>query len=478
MGLKSLDKVLYVSPLPSGDVDFQVKNLGLPVREVEQDEFINLVFGDFSGNLCIFQKTSDGKNRNVFYKKKDKERIGTFLKKTFGIDTYISYSTFYRNKRNQPKDVLRTQSNIVHTYMLVQDLDYYKFGMKDAEFLQAIGELIQNGEILCPNFIVSTGQGYQLIWLVEPFKNIKGYSNDRDWSSIQEHLFVKLIQFNSDRVVKNPSAVTRMPGTRHRKSKNYVYAFLANEVTFQLKDFTFYHELIPDPDRIVKPRKTPKTSTSKKVTRLVESWNEFTLNRSREEDIFTFVHIQNERGISYIGIRNWLALVLRFHSLVSSGGDYEYAENRVVDLCSIMDMTETTEKEILRRSAPSEKHYEEWVTDTWDRDKYLRGGLFYTNARMLDLMEIKEDYYMQWKLKTIKIKHKKYEAARKRFERLASGQVKGTMEEYNKQRTEQKEDKLWLLQKAMEQYPKASNYKLAKITGLSEGYVRKLKKQI
>lgn len=35
--------------------------------------------------------------------------------------------------------------------------------------------------------------------------------------------------------------------------------------------------------------------------------------------------------------------------------------------------------------------------------------------RMLELMEIQEDHYLQWKMKTIKIKSQKYEAARKRF---------------------------------------------------------------
>jgi hypothetical protein len=73
--------------------------------------------------------------------------MAAFLKKTFGQDTYISYSTYY--KKNKKKT--RTQDNIVHTYMLVQDLDYYKFGISDQEFLQKIGSMIQNGEILCPN---------------------------------------------------------------------------------------------------------------------------------------------------------------------------------------------------------------------------------------------------------------------------------------------------------------------------------------
>lgn len=446
MGLQQEKKVFYIAPTSAGDTEYQEQHLGLPVKEVNQKQFLEDVFGDFSGYLCIFQKKSDGKVAHHLYKKDEKEKMANFLKTWFGPDTYVSYSTYYKNYKTKT----RTQSNIVHTYMIVQDLDYYKFGMSDKEFLEKLGEMIRNGELVCPNYIVSTGQGYQLIWLVEPFKNIAGYTNDRDWRTIQEYLYNKLREFNSDTVVKNPSAVTRLPGSKHRKSGNTVYGFKANEVRFDLKDFVFYYDLVPTPDRQVKPKKkqganakestknTPKTDYKPaSVTRMVGNWNEYTLNKQREEDIFVFVRVQNERKNSYIGIRNWLALVLRFHALVSSDGDTEYARERVLQLCSIMDMTETTVEEILRRSEGAETYYEDWVNDTWDKNKYMRGGLFYTNARMLELMNIKEDYYLQWKMKTIKIKNKKYDAARKRFEKFAEEEAeKHTWEAYQERRNE------------------------------------------
>jgi len=447
MGLQQEKKVFYLAPTSLGDTEYQEQHLGLSLREVNQNQFLEDVFGNFSGYLCIFQKRSDGVVRNVLYKKHQKETMANFLKINFGQDTYISYSTYYKDKKKNT----RVQSNIVHTYMIVQDLDYYKFGMSDKEFLEKLGEMIRNEEILCPNYIVSTGQGYQLIWLVEPFKNIAGYTNDRDWHTIQEFLYEKLKEFNSDSVVKNPSAVTRLPGSKHRKTGNLVYGFKANEVRFDLKDFMFSYNLVPTPDRQVKPKKkqganarestenTPKTDYKPaSVTRMVSNWNEFTLNRYREEDMFIFVMEQNQRGNSYIGIRHWLALVLRFHALVSTNGDTAYARERVLQLCSIMDMTETTTEEILRRSEGAETYFEDWVNNTWDKNKYMRGGLFYTNARMLDLMNIKEDYYLQWKMKTIKIKNKKYDTARKHFEALAKGKIKGTMAAYNQERTSSK----------------------------------------
>jgi hypothetical protein len=482
--LEYQSRILYMQPISAGDVEFQKTNLGLPVREVTQGEFLERLFGDFKGHICIFQKQSNGISRNTFFKKKEADRLVSYLNKTFGIDTYISYSTYYNKAKKNKNDVLRTQSNIVKTYMIVQDLDYYKGDnpISDADVLRKLGEMIRNGDLICPSFIISTGRGYQLIWLVEPFSNISGYANDRDWHTIQEHLYQKLREFNSDNVVKNPSAVTRLVGTKHRISGNKVYGYLSNEAVNNLQDFMFFHDLVPTPDRKVVPKKRPQTN--KPITRLVSNWNEFTLNRSRENDIFIFVQVQNERGKSYIGIRNWLALVLRFHAIVSSAGDYDYAQKRVIELCSTMDMSDTSVDEILRRSKTAEKYYEDWKNGTWDKDKYFRGGLFYTNARMLELMDIIDDYYIQWKMNTIKFKNKEYEAARKRFEKSKSEEEANerTWNAYQVRRNtkiaEDKEDKLWSLKETMRSHPEWTNEQLAKHFKVTPKTIQRWKKQL
>jgi hypothetical protein len=320
---KQDNKILYIAPTNQGDVEYQYRNLGLPVQEVTQGEFLSRVFGDYSGFICIFQKTSTEIKRNIFYRKKERERLESFLHKTFGIDTYVSYSTYNSKKKVEGKAV-RTQENIVQTYMLVQDLDYYKYGISDGDFLQSLGEMIRNEEILCPSYIISTGRGYQLVWLVEPFKNIKNYTSDKNWRAIQNTLFDKLKGFNSDSVVKNPSAVVRLVGSKHRKTGNKVYGYLTNLHVFNLNDFMFFHDIAPLSDRkVAPPKKVQKKATNKPITRLVANWNEYTLNRQREEDIFIFVREQNNRGVPYVAKRNWLSLVLAFHSLVYSNGKVE-----------------------------------------------------------------------------------------------------------------------------------------------------------
>ena len=51
-------------------------------------------------------------------------------------------------------------------------------------------------------------------------------------------------------------------------------------------------------------------------------------------------------------------------------------------------------------------------------------------------------------------------------------------DEYMQSQHELTEDKLWQLKKAIKRYPNASNVRLAEILGVSEGYIRKLKKKL
>ena len=247
-----------------------------------------------------------------------------------------------------------------------------------------------------------------------------------------------------------------------------------------LNEHILFYDIIPYADRAVKPvKKTKKQGeTGQKVVRNTAMWSDFTLNRQREEDIFIYVSEKNRRGESYIGIRNWLCLVLRFHAITSSYGDLEYAKKRVLELISILDMSNTTEEELLRRSEPAERFYKDWKDDTWDRNKYVRGGLFYKNQTMLEIMGCIDDYELQWKMKTIKIKTTKYEAARKRFERIRDGKVKGTIRDYNERRSIEKSNKLEQLKVHLEENPKIKRKELASKLGVSVFRVDQLKREL
>jgi hypothetical protein len=416
------------------------KAFNINVQQVSKNDFINIAFPNAQGQFCFFFK---GKKfvKNVFVKTNElKDKLSTLLAENQLVNGYISYSTYYTDylghtKAQEPvvfgetvstacrmdtreeyvitkevkkRKTVRTQKNIVQTYLLAQDLDYYKNGISHDKALSIIARLVQEEKIIMPTFLNFTGQGIQLIWAVKPFSNIKGYTYDLDWRAIQEKMYQIFAKegLKPDVVVKNPSAVTRMTETIHQQSHALVRTFYANAAALTLSDFTFFYGLTPKPDLTVKPpkKKTVPVQTKGKVITFVKGWNSYTLNEERLNDIFRYIEEMKKKNISLIGRRSWLSTILRFHAIVSSGGDYNYALNEVKKLWeSFPDKRDNSFEEITARSKVAERYYEEWQEDKWDKTKYVRGGYFYSNERLVEILKIEEMFDVQLKMKTIKI---------------------------------------------------------------------------
>jgi hypothetical protein len=521
------------------------KVLGVNVEQIGFYDFVDLAYPEANRFFCLFQRGKEV-NKNYFVKRKEmKERLYNVFKYAAKTNTYISYSTYVSSKKEYitvPKRIKfpdgsyakacdlktkneyyittktkklkprRTQSNIHYTYLLVQDLDYYKLGVTDDEAVKRIAKLISNDKIICPNFFLFTGNGIQLVWSVQPFKNIKGYTHDKEWRAVQEYM-IHLFNnegLNADTVVKNPSAVTRVAESYNRNAEKIVRAFYTNAAQLNLYDFVWKHGLHPLPDKkVAAPKKQKPTKvlrfpvpTEKEeeleqlngvnkrrlekqedyhVTEqilLKKQWDLQTLNEARLDDLFTYVKVCKDRGIPLTAKRNWLALVVAFYSLVGTNGDSEVAQQKVIELWDMLpNQNDTSLGEIMRRGyEEAVKVYNDWIEGTWDKSKYVQPGLFYNTSTLLNIMGIKEDYAFQHKMKTIKRRNKEYEAFRKRVERRAKGVEE--REVYLKKEREQTEDKLHQLRILLERNPKATQKKLADIMGVNQSTISRLKKQL
>lgn len=495
-------------------------------------DFIDIAFPNASGYFCFFQKGEKTKSHTFYNKKEVEAKLLSLLTNSWGKNTYISYSTYYKRQREYitvPKRIKfedgsfaietvkklkprRTQNNIVYTFLLAQDLDYYKLGITDEEAVKKIAKLVREEQIICPSFILFTGRGIQLIWAVQPFKNIKNYTHDKEWRSIQDEMIgiFNKAGLNPDTVVKNPSAVTRTVQTYNRAAKTAVKAFYLNAAYLTLDDFIFYHGLVPQPDKKISPKKTQKQAVIipfpiQKVEEILEevkrewkehyhindrilermNWNLNTLNWARVQDIFTYVNLFKEKKAQMHAKRNWLAMVVAFHVLVATNGDSQKAYNKVVELWDALpDQNETTLEEILRRGYQyAVEKYNEWVTGTWDRKKYVFGGLFYNNKRLLELLGITKAYDVQLKLKTIKIRNKEYEAYKWRVQKYGEEEAENHTWEKEVERRKEKgrektEDKLWQLEQAIKRHPEFNKTQLAEHLGISRNHLYRLLKQI
>ncbi|PEK23044.1 replication protein, partial [Bacillus pseudomycoides] len=74
------------------------------------------------------------------------------------------------------------------------------------------------------------------------------------------------------------------------------------------------------------------------------------------------------------------------------------------------------------------------------------------------------------------VEKQRRDTERKRAKRRAEGVA--TRKEYLAAENEKKQDRLFQLKEVMAANPKAPQRKIAKIMGVSESYVRKLKKQL
>src|SRR5699024_2335630 len=107
------------------------------------------------------------------------------------------------------------------------------------------------------------------------------------------------------------------------------------------------------------------------------------------------------------------------------------------------------------------KYYQDWMDNTWDKSKYLQGGLFYTNQKLVELLGIEDDYNMQTLLKSIKIRDKEYDKQRMRLKRDSVSR-----ETYNRERQRNK-------QKAFELRKQKKTYKeIARTPGVSINTVK------
>ena len=105
---------------------------------------------------------------------------------------------------------------------------------------------------------------------------------------------------------------------------------------------------------------------------------------------------------------------------------------------------------------------------------YPGAGYNLTNQTIIQWLDITPEEQIH--LKTIIDSEEKRRRKRER-DKNAFREKKGAIsrEAYLEQQTDKTEDMLWQLKTAIERHPRLSNVKLAKLLGVSEAYIRKLK---
>ena len=189
------------------------ENLSLSVK------YINIIHGDSKGWITK-AKICDKEYKQWHYKYKD------LIELKFDEDNvYITLNTFYKTYR-------RIEC-IKELNALFIDLDIYKTGFTKEQILINLNENYFKQSMPIPNFIIDSGRGLYLIWLI---KKVPSMALPL-WKAVEEYFYKTLKEFGADRQALDATRILRVPGSFNSKTHtevkiidNYDYLYELREI--------------------------------------------------------------------------------------------------------------------------------------------------------------------------------------------------------------------------------------------------------
>ena len=278
-----------------------------------------------------------------------------------GENIYITLNTFYKPYRR-----LECIKELNGVYI---DLDYYKTKYTKDQIIMNLEENYFNKIIPATNYILDSGRGLALIWLINkvPSKALPL------WKAVQEYLYKQLKEFGADRQALDATRILRVPGSINSKSKTVVSIIDEYDYIYDLREIQ--KEYLPE----LKP-KEKKKGRPKKVNYV---YRERSLYFARIQDITKLCEL---REYDLRGHREIILFLYRYY-LCSFTEDTKKALEDVLELNS-MFISPLKENEVIRATRSAEKCY-------LDKNKEYK----YKNETLIDLLEITE--YEETQMSTI-----------------------------------------------------------------------------
>ena len=278
-----------------------------------------------------------------------------------GENIYITLNTFYKPCRR-----LECIKELNCVYI---DLDYYKIKYTREQIIMNLEENYFNKIIPTTNYILDSGRGLALIWLIN-----KVPSNALPlWKAVQEYLYNQLKEFGADRQALDATRILRVPGSINSKSKTVVSIIDEYDYIYDLREIQ--KEFLPE----LKPKEKRK-GRPKKINYV---YRERSLYYARIHDITKLCEL---REYDLRGHREIILFLYRYY-LCSFTEDTKKALEDVLELNS-MFISPLKENEVIRATRSAEKCY-------LDKNKEYK----YKNETLIDVLEITE--YEETQMSTI-----------------------------------------------------------------------------
>ena len=353
-------------------------------NEIEIDE---IYVQDALNNIEMLHKKDDGfvavgqkinKSWNQYHYKVDelKENIAKLL--SLDGNLYMSPNSFFIPQRKI--------ENIRHLNALYVDIDYYSIKeLKNLDHEYIIGMVENNyfkdGLIPQPSFIMFTGKGLAIYWLIEPAPS----GVLPLWNAIQRHFLSILSDIGSDDKSIDSARVMRLAGSRHEetqeRAKLYIYD---SKLTYRLRDIQ--EDYLPELTPYVK---NPGYRSRGRKAKVVNYYTLYSLHFARINDLITLLEIRDgycrseEGNLIETGQREVMCFLYRYWYCC-------YCSDKEQALENTFEFNEKFVKPLGRREVrkitkSAEKAYDEWLKDS-PNGSYARGGYNYKNTTLIKML--------------------------------------------------------------------------------------------
>lgn len=306
-----------------------------------------------------------------------------------GENKFISMNSFFIPSR--------ATKNVKEINALYVDLDFYREEITKDQVLKDLDQTLPtvpecfnnkftheqvlmnleenyfNKTIPMPSYIINSGRGMYLIWLI----NTVPYKALPLWNTIQGYLCKQLKDLKAD-TASDASRVLRVPGSINSKSKSRVTIMQEYDYIYDLREIQ--QEFLPEEEE--KKEKLKKENFKKKKpkekarsSKVGFIHTERSLNYSRVQD---FKKLCELRGYNMVGYREKILFFIRYH-YCNYDYDKEKALKEIIELNKKF-VNPLREYEVVKSTESAEKCFE-------DEEKQYN----YSNERLIRELNITDE---------------------------------------------------------------------------------------
>ena len=326
-------------------------------KELSQSvKYINIVHRNSEGWITKAKISAEG------YKQWHYKHMQLVKLKFDKDNVYITLNTFYKTYRRI--------EYLKELNALFIDLDTYKTDFTKEQILMNLNENYFGKNIPTPNFIIDSGRGLYLIWLI---KKVPSMALPL-WKAVEEYFYRSLKEFGADRQALDATRILRIPGSINSKTHTEVKIIDNYDYLYDLREIQ--NEYMPE----LSEKAPIRRGRPKKVKYI---YRERSLYYARIQDLIKLCEL---REYNLKGHRELILFLYRYY-LCYFTEDIEKSLNDTLELNNMFKQP-LREKEVLSSTKSAETVFK-------DQNKDYK----YKNETLINLLEISDEE--QKEMKTI-----------------------------------------------------------------------------